>query len=148
MAKCAKCGRKILNEYYWNGKTYGKECWKEIALPEIEKLQQQKIDEWSLKASCLIEILKQKDMSKITNDFKIRFINSVISQYQETNRLSKKQYDIAYDFLNKKDRSSLYHMQFDLDMLDEKTFYTLLNFVATAKMYKEYESKFREYKLI
>jgi hypothetical protein len=147
MSKCAKCGRKITNEYYWNGEIYGKECWKEIALPEIEKLREQKLDEWSLKASCLIEVLKQKDMSKITNDFKIRFIKSIIEQYQESHKLSKKQYNLAHDFLNKKDRVKLYHMEFELGLMDEYTFYYLMHLVAPAKLIKEYEVKLKEYDL-
>lgn len=105
--KCQGCGRNIKHTFEWEGKQYGIECWKKLALPIIEaerKLAQEKrFATWMIKCQAIIKVLKAKDLSRITSDFKLRFIPSVIAQVEGGKPLSSRQIEIAKSFYNNSD---------------------------------------------
>lgn len=104
---CENCGRKIKRAYTWEGKTYGIECWKKLALPVIEaerKLREEERYQTALaKSRAIIDVLKKKDMSKIRSPFKLQFIPSVIRQVEEGRPLSQRQREIAQEIFNQTD---------------------------------------------
>lgn len=118
--KCENCNHSIKRVYTWNKQVLGIECWKKIALPEIERIRAERFAQWErvqyLKNFALVEALKLKDLSKIKSDFKLRFIASIIEQFETKGFISPKQKEIIngthdyskgfYDagMLNDKDR--------------------------------------------
>lgn len=122
---CAKCGKLIKNQYFFRGAIYGKGCFKKYALPileaEWEERRATREREKFLRQTALIEALKQKDLSRIRNNFVIGFIPSVIKYFEEHKYLSKKQDEIATGLLNKKDWKVLFrmHVEFGLNTREE-----------------------------
>jgi len=53
-----------------------------------------------------IETLKQKDFSKIKNEFKLNFTHDIINQFAEKGYLSDKQRKIIHSWFNIKDREN------------------------------------------
>ena len=104
---CCNCGKSIKHPYHFDGKIYGIECWKQIALPQIEAKRQARYaeikQEQYIYAKCHIEVLNLKDWSKITSRFKQSFSTSVIEQFETKGWLSNKQCDIISQFFNNKD---------------------------------------------
>lgn len=98
--KCQACNRPIKYEYTWDGQTLGIECWKKIALPEIEKQRAAQREIWKRERweeeYALVEAIKQKDFSKIRSEFKLKFLNSLVEQFEEKGYLSGRQKQIVY----------------------------------------------------
>jgi len=120
--KCENCGKSIKHPYHFDGKTYGIECWKQIALPEIIKRREAKFaaiqKEKYLESYCYIETLKHKDMSKITSNFKNNFISSVIDQFDTKGFLSGKQIELIMQMFNKKDDIRCMLIRYESGILD------------------------------
>lgn len=98
--KCDNCNYPIKRAYTWDSMTLGIDCWKKIALPEImrmreEKWAQYKKDQW-MKDYALVEAIKQKDFSKIKSEFKINFLKSLITQFEEKGFISPAQRELVY----------------------------------------------------
>lgn len=145
MKKCVICGKELIHEYYWNGQVYGRECWKKYVLPEYrEQRKQEKFAEWNIKCRLLVEVLKVKDLSRIKNQWKKDFIKSLIQQFEEKNRMSRKQYNIAEEMLNSNDMVVLYNMKFELGLIDEETYWEKIRYYAPrrSKLFKEAEEWF------
>ena len=101
----------------------GIECWKKIALPEIERKRQERWaaiekQQWE-RGFALVEAIKQKDFSKITSTFKINFLNSLVTQFEDKGFISKKQHSMAFDMFNDKDHAN--DMIATYNIGDEKT---------------------------
>ena len=75
-----------------------------------EAERQQKYSEYEQKRKAdhyaTIEALKNKDFSKITNEFKINLSKDLIQQYEEKGYLSDKQRDMIHKWFSKKDKES------------------------------------------
>ncbi len=134
---CESCGRKIKNIYTWDGKIYGIECWKVIALPELEKQRQMKNKEWDDKKVIAVEVARIKDLSKIKNEFKTKIIKNVIMYYDENKFITKKQYDLLTDQFNKQDRVIMYDMRYDMGLIDYETYLNRLYHNTTGKRNQE-----------
>ena len=89
--KCIACNRPIEKPLFWNSQPYGKECWKRIALPEIErmKIEQERFQLFvaQVKAKAIYEAVKHH------ND---QFIQSVCRYYEQKNFISRKQAEAIY----------------------------------------------------
>lgn len=122
--KCVICNRPIKRPYYFDGETYGIECWKTHALPIIEKRKQDKYAEIDhgryMRAFCEIEVLKLKDLSKITSNFKLTFIPSVIEQFEDKGFVSQKQSDIISDMFNNKDWKNYFRLTVEAGLNDKQ----------------------------
>lgn len=96
--KCENCNHAIKRPYTWNNQVLGIECWKKIALPEIERIRAERFAQWQKaeynKNFALVEALKLKDLSKIKSEFKIKFIASIIEQFETKGFISPKQKEI------------------------------------------------------
>jgi hypothetical protein len=119
--KCTICGRSIKGNYTWKSEYYGKECWKKHALPELlaqqEKEDAENAEYEYLQAKCLIDVFRTKNLSRITNQFKLDFIPSIISQFDEKGFLTWKQNNIAYDILSNSDYDKLYILEYRSDLI-------------------------------
>jgi hypothetical protein len=136
--KCSKCGKEIVNIYTWDGKIYGKECWKSIALPEIEKQKQRKIAEWDAKKSIAVEVAKIKDLTKVKNEYKKRIIKDIINFYNEKEFISLKQYNLLTDIFNKNDKIVQIDMEHDSGLIEDEWKYWERVFLnSTGKRNKE-----------
>jgi len=71
---------------------------------EHEEKQKVKQEMKEGKAKALYTTLKNKNLSKITNEYKLNFIQSVKEQYEKDSFISDKQHDIIYKWLNSKDK--------------------------------------------
>lgn len=120
--KCTRCGREIANPLWWDEKPYGKECWKVIALPEMENQKQAKFDTWKLEAALLVETLRQKNTARIKSQWKLNFIESVINQYETQGWLSRRQYDLAWDIFNQRDRQNWAEMAHEVGRINEQAY--------------------------
>lgn len=93
--KCQECGRPIKRVLTWNGRELGIECWKKIAIPELEAQKQARREAWERerweKSYALAEALRQKDFTKIKSEFKIKFLHELIEQFDEKGFISPKQ---------------------------------------------------------
>ena len=122
--RCENCNRPIKHPYYFDGHTYGIECWKIIALPAIEAkraTKQAEIDsERYLRAYCDIEVLKLKDTAKITSQFKLDFIPSVIDQFETKGFLSNKQREIITGMWNNKDWKNYWRIAVEAELDDKQ----------------------------
>lgn len=132
MLNCNECGRKVKkkNAKYFRGKPYGSGCFKNHIVPKIEKIKQQKKDhklkQWNLRAKALIKTLENKDLSNISNDFKLKVIPQLIEQFNNDGWLSKKQYDMAYDWLNQKDQRYMWGLMYKYHLIDWATYHSLM----------------------
>lgn len=154
MAKCYECGKSIKRVYTFNGQTYGIECWKRVALPEIEKQRQEQREEkeqlWKEKCWILVQVLKAKDMKRIKNEFKKKVIPQLINQFETEGWLSKKQYDMVWDWLNNKDYLMMTDIEYELGYYedDERHYYERVAWYATGKRKKEAEAIVAQYEEI
>jgi hypothetical protein len=93
--KCIACNRTIGKPFFWNGKPYGKECWKRIALPEIERMRVEQehfqLFVSQIKAKAIYEAVKHR------ND---QFIQSVCRYYEQKQFMSRKQVEAVYKKLS------------------------------------------------
>lgn len=98
--KCEACNRRIKHDYNWKGQILGIECWKKIALPEIEKEREARRELWKRQRweqeYALVEALKRKDFSKIRSEFKLNFLNDLVAQFEERGFISEKQKTMVY----------------------------------------------------
>uniref|UniRef100_A0A6M3LBS3 Uncharacterized protein n=1 Tax=viral metagenome TaxID=1070528 RepID=A0A6M3LBS3_9ZZZZ len=122
--KCFHCGRPIKHPYYFKGNTLGIECWKKYALPFIlldkEQYHTKIENDRYLRNWCDIEVLKQKDLSKITSQFKLDFIPSVIAQFNDKGFLSDKQRDIITGMWNGKDWKNYWRIAVEAGLDDKQ----------------------------
>lgn len=104
---CADCVRNLKRSYQWEGRTLGIECWKRIALPAIEAERAKREEDRRLarqaKGEAIASVLRGKDLSKITNSFKLDFIPSIIEQVTAGRLLSNRQIEICFSFFNQAD---------------------------------------------
>jgi hypothetical protein len=125
--QCAACGRPVKNPLTWNGKEYGIECWKKIAIPEIEAQRearkQARFDAHARQCHIAIEVLKHKDMSKIKNEWRRNFIASVIAQYEEKGFLSGRQLELIRKQYNAADHCFEIEMRYGMGDLVEKDYH-------------------------
>lgn len=123
--KCQACGHVIKNEYNWDGQILGIDCWKRIALPEIEKLRevkdQERKDQRLIKSRLIADTLAGKDFSKISSRFKLDFSASIIEQVNAGRMLSNKQIEIAVGFFNGKDDLRYEILQYATGIYDDLT---------------------------
>ena len=131
--KCSKCGREIKNVYTFKGESYGKVCFGNVIEEYKSEKKKSDFEEWSKKCDALVLTLERKDLSNITNNFKLDFIPSIIKQYREKDRLSKKQYNLAKDMLNKKDTQLMTRKLFEFGVIDKSDFYYLMHIHAYNK---------------
>lgn len=125
--RCAACGRPVKNTLTWNGKEYGIECWKKIAIPEIEAQRearkQARFDAHARRCQMAIEVLKHKDMSKIKNEWRRNFVASVIAQYEEKGFLSGRQLELIREQYNAADHCFEIEMRYGLGDLVEQEYH-------------------------
>jgi len=104
---CSCCNRHIKHPYHWDGKVYGKQCWIKHCLPELEAIRAQQDDERLQKriitSRIYQEVFKQKKVRGIKNEFKLKFIPSIINQVKKGRMLSNKQMDLCSRMFNDKD---------------------------------------------
>jgi len=121
---CYHCGRSIKHPYYFKGNPLGVECWKKIALPLIladkEVYHAQIEAEKYLESWCDIQVLKLKDISKITNSFKLEFIPSVIAQFNDKGFVSPNQSRIITGMFNSKDWKNLWRIRVEAELNDKQ----------------------------
>jgi hypothetical protein len=89
--KCIACNRPIEKPLFWNGKPYGKECWKRVALPEIERMKVER-EQFRL----FVAQVKAKTIYKVIKDHKDNFIQSVVAYYKQKQFISHKQAEAIY----------------------------------------------------
>ena len=123
MTECARCGREIKNVYTFDGESYGRSCFSTVLEEYKHERKEEAFDEWASKCDALITVLEEKDMSNISNNFKLQFIPSVIDQYRNEGWLSKKQYNMAFDMLNKADKQLLNKLNLQSGLIDIKDYY-------------------------
>lgn len=144
--KCTACGKKIIRYYFWDGKTYGIECWKRIALPEVERLRQERREAWQIKCRIMIEVMKAKDLSKVKNEFKKSFIGDMIQKFERDGVLTRKQYDLLVEWLNNKDRLLKIDLEKEFGFWDgeDEDYLYHVSLYATGKRRKEAEKALEE----
>ena len=130
MTKCTRCGREIKNVYIFDGESYGRSCFSTVLEEYKSECKEEAFDKWSNKCDALITTLEQKDLSNISNSFKLDFIPSVIDQFRNKGRLSKKQYNLAEGMLNKSDKQFLTNKLFEFGVIDKSDFYYLMHIHA------------------
>lgn len=133
---CQICNHSIKRTYTWNDRVMGIECWKKIALPEIlrqreEKWAERKRAEWQ-KSFALVEAIKQKDFSKIKSEFKVKFLKSLVSQFEEKGFISEGQKEVVYGthqwngsfydngMFNTKDRMNQLIAEYNVGLIDKE----------------------------
>jgi hypothetical protein len=136
--KCSKCGKKMKNVYTWNGEIFGIECWKLVALPELNKQRELKNKEWDERKAIVIEVVKNKDTSKITNDFKLKILKDIPKFYDENGFISKRQYDLLTDQFNNKDRVLMWEMIYQAELIDYEEYLSAMVRNTTGKTHQEY----------
>jgi hypothetical protein len=148
MAKCAACGKRIKNVYTWDGKEYGRECWKVIALPAIEeqrkRAEHKRLFEWNREASIMIEVLRAKDLRKIKNEFKLRVIPQLVEQFDRDGWLSKKQRNMALDWLNNRDMVRMTEMKYELGMINDVDYWYAIYNWGTPKQSEVAEEEYEK----
>lgn len=97
--KCAECDNSIKNGYDWKGQILGIECFKKIAIPELTDawVEEKKWETYEevMKDYFLVETLKNKDLKRIKNQFKLDFIPSVIKFFETRGVITESQRDIV-----------------------------------------------------
>lgn len=151
MAKCAKCGTTIKNVYYVDGKGYGCECFKsalnekriiegkkyqQLREEKTQQLQHDKelkyiaeLDNNKVKAEIIIEVLKSKNINKITNEYKLKMYNEIIESYNNKGSLNNYLIGVAMNKLitTKKDLKIFYSMYLE-SLNDELLIDEIYNF--------------------
>lgn len=154
--KCEACNKRIKYDYWWNNQMLGIECWKKIALPEIEKqrqaaYQERKNLQWE-QDYALAETLRVKDYSKIRSEFKLKFLNGLVEQWDEQGFISWKQKEMVYGTGAWNGSFYDYGMLNDTDKINEATILYLIGSeqnkqtavnVASA-MSEKYQAQFNE----
>ena len=136
VTKCAKCGRTVAKPLFWDGRPYGKDCWKQIALPRIEQKKAARMDSWRKECIALCETLKAKSMDKIRSQWKRQLFQDIIRQYEEEGWLSKKQYNLIYKQLNKQDKIRLLNFLLEIGGIDESEYHFRMHISDTQ--HREY----------
>lgn len=102
--KCGNCNRPIKYSYDWKGQELGIECWKQIALPTIKaereakwqaEWEERQMNQWEQNYA-LVEALKLKDFSKIKSEFKVKFLNGLVEQFEDKGFISDRQKEMVY----------------------------------------------------
>lgn len=86
--KCSNCNKEIKNVYFWNGKPYGYNCYKELYTMHFAKLEKDKKIIDGMKISLLLDMKNDK------------FFQSCRSFFIENSFLSEKQQKILYSKLS------------------------------------------------
>lgn len=109
--KCSECGHKIKRSYFWGGRELGIECWKKIALPlilaERERRDEERQALRQAKGEEVAAVFRAKDLSRISNEFKLQFIPSIIEQVEQGRLLSNRQFDMCYEMFNGTDHARM-----------------------------------------
>jgi hypothetical protein len=135
--KCSKCGKKIKNIYTWNGEIFGIECWKQVALPELEKQRELKYKDWNEKKAILVEVAKIKDTSKLSNEFKLNILTSIPKFFDENGFITNRQYDLLKEQFNNKDRVIFYNMLNEADLIEYEEYLNRIAHNTTGKAHQE-----------
>lgn len=102
--RCANCNKIIKYVYYWhdeqgNDIELGKECWKELALPQVllqrEQEQEERQLEWWQQDYALVEALRAKDYSKIRSEFKLSFLRGLVEQFDDKGFITRRQKEMV-----------------------------------------------------
>lgn len=71
----------------------------------------------------LINVLKNKNLNRIKNDFKKKTITDIINQFEQKQTLSEKQFKMLFNWLTQKEKDQYYKLsfiyQFKYNTLDE-----------------------------
>lgn len=134
--KCCICNRSIKNPLYFDGKTYGKECWKQHALPKIEELQKNALEKWQLECKPMLEILAQKNINKLS-----QFKYDVIASILEKGYMSKKQYEMINEWLTKKEQIKLMLLEYEYGFSYVKDEILSLIFITMETNYSNFKPK-------
>jgi hypothetical protein len=95
--ECALCGKHIENPKYYNGKTYGANCYKLVVATEKAKLQAEQNAEYNKRCMVVLSVLKDKEFKTLWwENFKV----SVLSQWQECGKLTYLQLKKAQEKFN------------------------------------------------
>lgn len=141
--KCSKCGTTIKNVYYVDGKPYGCECFKSV-LNDVRKVEAKKhnelrevklaelkakkelefikeLEENKARSIVGIEMLKTKNMKRITNQYKLNMYNEILEQFKEYGSLNN-YYECKLRelfLITKKDNITYYNMYFEISSDEE-----------------------------
>lgn len=139
--KCAACNRQIEKPLFWNGQAYGKECWKRIALPEIERM---KIEQEKFRL--FVAQVKAKAIYEIVKNINDQFIQSVCRYYEVKNFMSRKQVEVIYKKLSFAEKSQIVKEAYEngLHELDVLQFFDLVLMVKPKRHEKEILISFLE----
>lgn len=92
---CDNCGKTIKYVYSWDNLNLGIQCLRHIALPVLteqwSKERREVALEDYLKDFVIVETLRQKNLSRIKNQFKLNFIPSVIAFFDQHHFITEKQ---------------------------------------------------------
>lgn len=89
--KCSVCNRPIARPLFWNGQAYGRECWKRVVLPEIERM---KVEREQLRL--VIAQTKAYAVYSVAKRVYDRFVQSVCDYYERKSYMSSRQIDAVY----------------------------------------------------
>lgn len=142
MPKCEKCGKmvKAVNVLTWGNRNYGKECWKKVALPEIEAkrkaLQEQWEKEHYAETVLMVEVMK-KTLKTVRSAYKYEVLESMIQQFEEKDWLSPKQLKLAWKMFNQKQDLAYHEMEYELGEIGEKDILDKRLLLGTPKARKD-----------
>ena len=139
--KCIACNRPIEKPLFWNNQPYGKECWKRIALPEIERL---KVEQEKFKA--LVAQVKAKAIYEAVKHHNDQFIQSVCNYFEEKNFMSRKQVEVIYKKLTFVEKMEIVKEAYKIGLheLDILQFFDLVLKVKPKRQEKEILISFLE----
>jgi len=139
---CDRCGRELSHPVRYREKYYGSRCYQIVK----NRTEANEENEYRDRCHALVKALKEKDMSNITNNFKLDFIPSVIGYYEKNGRLTEKQYEVAYDMLNQKDWRVMTRESYRLGVIDQIDFYSLmaLNSRTGSQKWEQWRQKDKE----
>lgn len=140
MAKCANCGKAIKRVLTWKGQNYGVECWKKIALPEIEAQRQAQWEEaekaWHAECSLLVEAI-DATLHMVKSDYKYSVLSNLSNHFKEKGWMSEKQYDFAYSLFNNKQTLYFFEMLYEIGEMNEAEILAKRVLFGTKKVRKE-----------
>jgi len=131
--KCIACHRPIEKPIFWNNQPYGKECWKRIVLPEIERAKAEKE-----KFRMFVAQVKAKAIYEAVKYHNDQFIQSVCRYYEGKNFISRKQAEVIYKKLSFAEKLEIVKLAYanELHELDVLQFFDLV-FMAKPKRHEK-----------
>lgn len=140
MAKCYKCGKSIKRVLTWKGKEYGVECWKKIALPELQAQRQAEWEEeekaWHAECALLVEAI-DATLHMVRSNYKYRVLANIADHFKEKGWISEKQYDFAWRQFNNKQCLYFYEMLHEAGEMSEAEILAKRVSLGTKKVSRE-----------